>query len=62
MSDPGTRTPGRGLTVGAGGGLRGKGQRGKNWENCNRIAIKYFLNKNKSVPLVSEAAAHVDIC
>ena len=29
--------------------LGGKGQRGKNWDNCNRITIK----KQKKIPLVS---------
>ena len=28
------------LTVGAGGGLGGGGQRGENWDNCNRVTIK----------------------
>ena len=25
------------------GGLDGGGQRGKNWDNCNRITIQYFI-------------------
>ena len=29
-----------GSTIGAGGGVGGRGQRGKNWGNCNRIIIK----------------------
>ena len=40
MNDPWTWTTVWGLTTGAGGGLGGGGQRGKNWGNCNRIAIK----------------------
>ena len=32
-----------GLTVEVEGGLGRGGQRGKNWDNCNRITIKYFL-------------------
>ena len=41
MSDPWT------WTVGAGGGLGRGGQRGKNWDNCNRIRMKYLKNKQK---------------
>ena len=41
MSDPWTRTTVWALTVGAGGRLKGGGQREKYWDNCNRI------NRNK---------------
>ena len=38
---------GVGIDCGSGGGGMGRGQRrGKNWDNCNRIAIKNDL-KNK---------------
>ena len=40
MNDPWTWTTVWGLTVGAGGGIRGGGQRWKNWDNHNRITIK----------------------
>ena len=36
-----------GLTVGPGGGKGGGGQRGKNWDNCNRITIKNYIKKFK---------------
>ena len=36
------------LTVGAGGRMGGGRQRGKNWDNCNRITIK---NNNKNILL-----------
>ena len=39
MNDPWTWTTGCGLTVGGGSGLGRGGQRGKNWDNCNRITI-----------------------
>ena len=41
-----------GLTVGVGGGLGGRGQRGKNRDNCNRIKI--IENKKR----LSEASLH----
>ena len=37
MNDPWTWTMVWELTVGAGDGLGGGGQRGKIWDNCNRI-------------------------
>ena len=37
MNDPWTWTMVWGLTVGAGDGLGGGGQRWINWDNCNRI-------------------------
>ena len=40
MNDPWTWTMVRGLTVGVGSGLGGGEQRGKNWDNCNRLTIK----------------------
>ena len=40
MNDPQTWTTVWELTVGAGGGMGRGGQRGKNWDNCNRITIK----------------------
>ena len=43
MNDPWAWTMVWGLTVGAGGGLGGGGQRRENWDNCNRITIKEFL-------------------
>ena len=45
MHDPWTWTTGWELTVGVGGGLGEGGQRGGNGDNCNRITIKYFLQK-----------------
>ena len=38
MNDPWTWTTTWGWTVGAGVGWDGGGQRGKNWDNCNRIS------------------------
>ena len=40
MNDTWTWTMVLELTVGAGGGVGGGGQRGENWDNCNRITIK----------------------
>ena len=40
MSDPWIWTTGWKLTVGVVGGMGGGGQRGKNWDNCNRMTIK----------------------
>ena len=40
MNDPWTWTTGWGLTVGAGVGMGGGEQRGKNWDKCNRITVK----------------------
>ena len=45
MNDPWTWTRVWKLTVGARDGVRGGGQRGENWDNCNRIKIKYLKNK-----------------
>ena len=45
VSDPWTWTTVWGLTVGVGDGLSGGGQRGKNWDNCNRIN----KNNNKKI-------------
>ena len=45
MSDPWTRTTVWELTVGMQGGMGGRGQRGKNWDNCNRITIKKSFKK-----------------
>ena len=42
MNDPWTRTTVWGLTMGAGVGLGGGGQRGKNYKNCNRTTNKIF--------------------
>ena len=47
MNDPQTRTTGWGLTVGAGGGLGGGGQRGKNWDTCNGINMNFKKEKKK---------------
>ena len=47
VNDPRTRTTVWGLTVGAGGGMGRGGQRGTNWDNCNRITIKNDLKINK---------------
>ena len=33
------------LTVGAGGRMGERGQKGKNWDNCNRLTIKNDFNK-----------------
>ena len=43
MNDPWTRTTEWGLTVGAEGELGRGGQKGKNWDNCNRVTIRYFF-------------------
>ena len=40
MNDPQTWTKVWELTVESGDGMGGRGQRGKNWDNCNRITIK----------------------
>ena len=40
MKYPWTWTTKRGLTVGKRGGLGGGGQKGKKWDNCNRINSK----------------------
>ena len=40
MNDPQTGTTVWGWTVGAGGGMGRGGQRGKSWDNCNRVTIK----------------------
>ena len=45
MNDPWTWTTGREMTVGVRGWLGGGEQRGKNWDNCNRITIKYLILK-----------------
>ena len=44
MNDPWTWTEEWGLTVGVGDGMGGGGQKGKNWNNCNRITIKKIKN------------------
>ena len=45
MNDPWSWTTLWELTVRAGGGMGGGGQRGKNWDNCIRITIKTLKNK-----------------
>ena len=40
-------TNGHGLTVGAGSGLGGGRQRGKNWDNHNKITIKSLKIKGR---------------
>ena len=45
IRDPWTWTTGWGQIVGAGSGLDGGGQRGKNWDNCNRINKILKINK-----------------
>ena len=48
MNDPQTWTTVWELIVGAGGEMSEGGQRGKNWDNCNRMTIKMILKiKNK---------------
>ena len=47
MNGPWTWTTVWGIIVGMGGGLGGGGKRGKNWDNCKRITIKYFFKKRK---------------
>ena len=44
INDPWTWTTGWGQIVGAGSGLDGGGQRGKNWDNCNGTTIKKIKN------------------
>ena len=39
MNDPQTWTTVWELTVGVGGGMGRGGQRGKSWDNCNKITI-----------------------
>ena len=34
--------------MGVGGGLDREGQRGKNWDNCNRITIIFFKKEKKN--------------
>ena len=50
MNDPWMWTTVWELTVGAGVGIAGGGQRGKNWDNYNRITIKKLkrIGKNKN--------------
>ena len=43
MNDPWPWTTVWGLSVGDVGGLAGGEQRGKTWDNCNRITIKYLF-------------------
>ena len=43
MNEPWTWTTMWELTVGVGVGMGGGGQRGENWDNCNRITIKTDL-------------------
>ena len=45
MNDPQTWTTVWRLTVGMEYGLGREGQRGKNWEDCNRMTIKKILNR-----------------
>ena len=45
MNDPWIQTTVWGLTVGVDGGMSRGGQRGKNWDNCNRIT--FFKNPKK---------------
>ena len=45
MNDPWTWTVVWGWTVGVGIGLGRGGQRGENWDNGNRIAIKNLKNR-----------------
>ena len=46
MNDPWTWMTSWGLTVGIGDGMGGLGQRGKNWDTCNRINknLKSYLD------------------
>ena len=44
MNDPRTWTMVWGLTVGAEGEMGGGRQRGKSWDNCNRITVKIIHN------------------
>ena len=43
VNDAWTQTTGWGLTRSR-GGLGEGGQRGKNWDNCNRVTIKNLSN------------------
>ena len=45
MNDPRTWTTVWELTLGVRGGIGGGGQKGKYWDNCNRITIKNDLKK-----------------
>ena len=47
MNDPQTWTTVWELIVGAGGEMSEGGQRGKNWDNCNRMTIKMILKIEK---------------
>ena len=42
MNDPWTWTTMWGQTMGVEDRMGGRGQRGKNWDNCNRTTIKYL--------------------
>ena len=53
MNDPWTWTTERGLTVGEKGGLGGEGQKGKNWDNCDRINNKKIKVEKKKHPVSS---------
>ena len=47
MNDPWTWTTVWELTMRARGGMNRGGQRGKHWDNCNRIIIKNDLKRKK---------------
>ena len=49
MNDPWTWTMVWGLTVGTRGRLDGRGQRGGNWDNYNRITIKKNMMEPKHI-------------
>ena len=50
IDDPGTCTMVWELTVGAGGELGRERQRGKNWDNCNRIHKNNTIKNENSSP------------
>ena len=48
MNDPWTWTTVWGLTMRVGGGIGRGRQRWKNWNNCNRITVKNYMNSGFS--------------
>ena len=58
MNGPMTRTMVWGLTVGAGGGVGRREQRGKNWDNCN--IINFFTVEETLVKNMKKIKEHSD--
>ena len=62
MNDLWTWTTVWGLPVGVGGGLCGRGQRGKNWDNCNIITIKNQKAGKATIKIVRSFTAFCSLC